>query len=145
MIASWAQGHKPHRPYYLPLAQTAEYVVATVVSPTMATATPTTTTPSLPGYQVSSGGGASAVAATASSRHVSGSIGAFLAVLAAVLVVAVLSCVVGRVCAARAEGPDERYDCTWMAGRRRCWRWRWAPRRPAEAKQPAAALPLPEP
>ncbi|KAF0931640.1 hypothetical protein E2562_005598 [Oryza meyeriana var. granulata] len=107
----------------------------------MAEAMPTTTS-SLPGYEVS--GGAEAAAAR---LHGSGSVGVFLGVLATVLVLTVVSCVVGRVCAARAEGPDERYDCAGLAGGR-CWRWRWAARRPVrpaeEVKQPAA-LPLPGP
>lgn len=108
-----------------------------------------TTAPSLPGYEVSG------AAAAATRLHGSpGSVGAFLAVLAAVVAVTVLSCVVGQACAARAEGPDERYDCAGLAGRR-WWlrRWRREPRRPVrpaaeeeevEVKQPAAS-PVPEP
>ncbi|KAL6909810.1 hypothetical protein ACP4OV_001469 [Aristida adscensionis] len=116
--------------------------------PSTTPTTPMTTTVPLPDYQVSGAG----AAAAASPRHVSssGSVGAFFGVLAAVLVLTVLSCVFGRVCAAQAAGPDELYDCTRLA-RRRCWQRR-APRRPAQAaageeKQPAAAppLPLPEP
>ncbi|AQL03531.1 uncharacterized protein [Zea mays] len=106
-------------------------------------ATPTTTTVPLPNYQVSGAG-----AAAAAPRHGasgSGSVGAFFGVLAAVLVLTVLSCVFGRVCAAQAEGPDESYDCTRLA------RWRRSAhrRRPvlpaAETKQPAASQPLPLP
>ncbi|XP_062232823.1 uncharacterized protein LOC133930153 [Phragmites australis] len=101
--------------------------------------TPMTTTVPLPEYQVSGAG-------AAVPRHVSGSgsVGAFFGVLAAVLVLTVLSCVFGRVCAAQAEGPDESYDCTRLVRRR----WR-APRQrvPAEAAKQLAApqLPLPEP
>ncbi|CAN6216930.1 unnamed protein product [Urochloa humidicola] len=115
-------------------------------------ATPTTpavamTTMPMPSYQVSGAG-------SAAPRHgaaAGSSIGAFFGVLAAVLMLTVLSCVFGRVCAAQAEGPDESYDCTRLA----CWRRRrgHAPRRrpptPAtEAKQQPAAegppLPLPD-
>uniref|UniRef100_A0A0D9WQ21 Uncharacterized protein n=1 Tax=Leersia perrieri TaxID=77586 RepID=A0A0D9WQ21_9ORYZ len=93
------------------------------------------TASSLPAYDVSG-------SATAPRHgHGSGSVGAFLAVLAAVLVVTAVSCVVGRACAARAEGPDERYGCVGLAGSRRWW-WRREARRPAaeeeEVKQPAA-------
>jgi hypothetical protein len=99
---------------------------------------PTTTTVPLPDYQVSGAG------AAVPRQHggASGSVGAFFGVLAAVLVLTVLSCVFGRVCAAHAEGPDEWYDCTRLVRGR-------APRRPvpvAEAKQPTEPpLPLPEP
>ncbi|KAF8762870.1 hypothetical protein HU200_008985 [Digitaria exilis] len=112
-------------------------------------ATPTTpTTPTMPmpmpNYQVSGAG-----AATRHGASPGSSIGAFFGVLAAVLVLIALSCVFGRVCAAKADGPDESYDCTRLAH----WRRRRAPRRrpvPAtEAKQEPAAegppLPLPEP
>ncbi|CAN6195204.1 unnamed protein product [Urochloa humidicola] len=108
-------------------------------------ATPTTpaaamTTMPMPSYQVSGAG-------AAAPRHgaaAGSTIGAFFGVLAAVLLLTVLSCVFGRVCAAQAEGPDESYDCTRLA----CWRRR--PPTPAtEAKQQPAAegppLPLPEP
>ncbi|CAN6201608.1 unnamed protein product [Urochloa humidicola] len=110
------------------------------VMPTTATTPATTTTMPMPSYQVSGAGAAAA----------GSSIGAFFGVLAAVLVLTVLSCVFGRVCAAQAEGPDESYDCTRLA----CWRRRRAPRRrpplsAAEAKhQPSTEeppLPLPEP
>ncbi|CAM0912119.1 unnamed protein product [Alopecurus aequalis] len=109
----------------------------------MSTATPSTPTAMpLPDYQVSG--------AATHPRRVSGSVGPFLGVLAVVLVLTALSCFFGRVCAAHAQGPDERYDCTRLTGRRRCWWWR-APRRPVrpaeaeeETKEPAA-LPLPEP
>ncbi|OEL32112.1 hypothetical protein BAE44_0006868 [Dichanthelium oligosanthes] len=98
--------------------------------------TPTTTIP-LPSYQVSGAGAAPRHGASAGS-----SIGAFFGVLAAVLVLTVLSCVFGRVCAAQAEGPDESYDCTRLA------RWLRRPPPSAEAKQQPAAegppLPLPE-
>ena len=93
--------------------------------------TPTTTMP-LPSYQVSGADAAPRHAASAGS-----SVGAFFGVLAAVLVLTVLSCVFGRVCAAQAERPDESYDCTRLA----LWRRRRAPRqRPpaAEAKQQPA-------
>ena len=117
------------------------------------TATPTTpmtaatTTVPLPNYQVSGVGGVAAAAPRhGASSGSSGSVGAFFGVLAAVLVLTVLSCVFGRVCAAQAQGPDESYDCTRLA------RWRRSAhrRRPvvpaAETKQPAAPpLPLPEP
>ncbi|XP_058087205.1 uncharacterized protein LOC131234386 [Magnolia sinica] len=53
--------------------------------------------------------------------HGSGSVGPFFAVLSVIIVLAVLSCMVGRVCAARLEGLDSRYDCLeWV--RRRCRR-----------------------
>ncbi|GJN22004.1 hypothetical protein PR202_gb09530 [Eleusine coracana subsp. coracana] len=79
-----------------------------------------------------------------------GSIGTFFAVLAAVLVLTLLSCFFGRVCARHAEGPDEKYDCVRLASR---WCGRRAPRRSAkrDAKPPPvveavvpAALPPPE-
>ncbi|KAJ1259370.1 hypothetical protein BS78_10G149400 [Paspalum vaginatum] len=77
----------------------------------------------------------------------SGSVGAFFAVLAAVLVLTVLSCVFGWVCASKAEGPTSPTTAPgWRTGG-------GAPRRPpvvpaAEAKHPVAPplpLPLPEP
>jgi hypothetical protein len=119
--------------------------MAAVMPATPTTPMTATTTVPLPNYQVSGAG-----AAAAAPRHGasgSGSVGAFFGVLAAVLVLTVLSCVFGRVCAAQAEGPDESYDCTRLA------RWRRSAhrRRPvlpaAETKQPAASqpLPLPEP
>uniref|UniRef100_A0A0A8XU96 Uncharacterized protein n=1 Tax=Arundo donax TaxID=35708 RepID=A0A0A8XU96_ARUDO len=116
--------------------------MAAVMPTTPATPMTTTTVP-LPTYPVSGAG-------AAVPRHGSGagSVGAFFGVLAAVLVLTVLSCVFGRVCVVQAEGPDEWYDCTGPA-HRRCWRRRRAPRRPVqaqEAKEPAAPpLPLPEP
>lgn len=115
-----------------------------------------TTTPTVPamvtplpgyGYQGSAAGvGAGAEPVLSSS----GSIGTFFGVFAAVLVLTLLSCVFGRVCAGQADGPDERYDCTRLARRWCGWR---APRRTAvkrEAKAPpvlevpAGALPPPE-
>ncbi|XP_037465630.1 uncharacterized protein LOC119337570 [Triticum dicoccoides] len=106
----------------------------------MATATPAGTTAiPLPEYQVSGG---------AAAAHQRGSVGPFVGVLAAVLLLTALSCFFGRVCAAHAQGPDEWYDCTRLAGRRRCWWWR-APRRPVrpaeEEAKPPPAMPLPEP
>ncbi|GJN28823.1 hypothetical protein PR202_gb16992 [Eleusine coracana subsp. coracana] len=106
---------------------------------------PTTTVP-LPDYQVSGAG----AAVPRHDTHSSGSIGAFFGVLAAVLVLTVLSCVFGRVCAAHAEGPDELYDCTRLVRRRRRAPKRAQGQRPPvpaeEAKQPAEPpLPLPEP
>jgi hypothetical protein len=102
---------------------------------------PTTTTVPLPDYQVS-GAGSAAIPRQHGAASGSGSVGAFFGVLAAVLVLTVLSCVFGRVCAAHAEGPDEWYDCTRLVRRRR------APRTPVSAapeeKQPAEP-PLPEP
>ncbi|KAJ4781662.1 transmembrane protein [Rhynchospora pubera] len=53
-------------------------------------------------------------------HHTSSSIGPFFGVLAAILVLTMLSCIIGQVCSAHAEGPDSRYDCTVWA-RRRCW------------------------
>ncbi|XP_039841649.1 uncharacterized protein LOC120701918 [Panicum virgatum] len=112
-------------------------------------ATPTTppaTTMPLPSYQVS-GAGAGAAAPRHAGVSAGSSIGAFFGVLAAVLVLAALSCVFGRVCAAQAERPDESYDCSRLA----LWRRRRAPRRrpppAAEAKQQPApeGPPPPEP
>lgn len=109
---------------------------------------PTTVTPLQPDYQGSAATGAGVGAV---SQHSSGgSIGTFFAVLAAVLVLTLLSCIFGRVCAGQAEGPDERYDCTRLARR---WCWWGAPRRIVrrEAKpsppveEVPAALPPPEP
>jgi predicted lipid-binding transport protein (Tim44 family) len=104
-----------------------------------ATPTTPTTATTMPSYQVSGAGAAPRHAAAAGS-----SIGAFFGVLAAVLVLTVLSCVFGRVCAAQAEGPDESYDCTRMAR----WRRRRAARRraalAAEGPPPPPPL-LPEP
>uniref|UniRef100_J3LGC7 Uncharacterized protein n=1 Tax=Oryza brachyantha TaxID=4533 RepID=J3LGC7_ORYBR len=62
------------------------------------------TAPLQPDYQ---GSVAAAGAVVAGSRH-GGSIGAFFGVLAAVLLLTLLSCVLGRVCARHAAGPDER-------------------------------------
>ncbi|RLN08403.1 hypothetical protein C2845_PM11G28480 [Panicum miliaceum] len=116
-------------------------MAATGSTPTM----PATVTP-LPGYGYQ---GSAAGAGTEPLRSSSGSIGTFFGVFAAVLVLTLLSCVFGRVCAAQAEGPDERYDCTRLARRWCGWR---APRRAVakpEAKPPPvvevpAALPPPE-
>ncbi|XP_062217537.1 uncharacterized protein LOC133917679 [Phragmites australis] len=116
-------------------------MAASTTTPTM----PATVTP-LPGYGYQgSAAGAGAGVATVPAAHSSGSIGTFFAVLTAVLVLTLLSCVFGRVCAGQAEGPEERYDCARLARR-----WR-APRRTdrREAKPPPvgevpAALPLPE-
>ncbi|CAL5019138.1 unnamed protein product [Urochloa decumbens] len=120
------------------------------------TTMPATVTP-FPGYY--GGYQGSAAGAGAEPPHYSsssGSIGTFFGVFAAVLVLTLLSCVFGRVCAAQAEGPDELYDCTRLARRWCGWRRR-APRRAVvkrEAKAPAppvveveevpAALPPPE-
>ncbi|KAF3332760.1 hypothetical protein FCM35_KLT02337 [Carex littledalei] len=52
-------------------------------------------------------------------HHTSGSIGPFFGVLAAILVLTLLSCVIGCVCSAHAQGPDSWYDCTALARRRR--------------------------
>ncbi|CAN6280235.1 unnamed protein product [Urochloa humidicola] len=124
-------------------------MAATSSTPTM----PATVTP-LPGYGGYQG---SATGAGAEPPHYgsSGSIGTFFGVFAAVLVLTLLSCVFGRVCAAQAEGPDELYDCTRLA-RRWCGRRR-APRRsgvkrevkppplpPVVAVEVPAALPPPE-
>ncbi|CAL4884951.1 unnamed protein product [Urochloa decumbens] len=113
---------------------------------------PATVTP-LPGYGGYQGSAAGAGAEPPHSSS-SGSIGTFFGVFAAVLVLTLLSCVFGRVCAAQAEGPDELYDCTRLARRWCGWRRR-APRRAVvkqEAKAPPpvvevevpAALPPPE-
>ncbi|CAL5054758.1 unnamed protein product [Urochloa decumbens] len=122
--------------------------MAATITPTM----PATVTP-LPGYGGYQG---SAAGAGAEPLHISsGSIGTFFGVFAAVLVLTLLSCVFGRVCAAQAEGPDEQYDCTRLARRWCGWRRR-APRRAVvkrEVKAPPppvvevevpAALPPPE-
>ncbi|PVH66847.1 hypothetical protein PAHAL_1G367300 [Panicum hallii] len=115
-------------------------MAATGSTPTM----PATVTP-LPGY-----GYQGSAAGAEPLRSSSGSIGTFFGVFAAVLLLTLLSCVFGRVCAAQAEGPDERYDCTRLA-RRWCG---WPAHRRAvvkrEAKPPPpvveapAALPPPE-
>ncbi|KAK3155057.1 hypothetical protein QOZ80_2BG0198300 [Eleusine coracana subsp. coracana] len=111
------------------------------------TATPATVTP-LPGYDYGYQG--SATTMPPQSHSSGGSIGTFFAVLAAVLVLTLLSCFFGRVCARHAEGPDEKYDCVRLASR---WCGRRAPRRSAkrDAKPPPvveavvpAALPPPE-
>ncbi|KAF0934925.1 hypothetical protein E2562_028918 [Oryza meyeriana var. granulata] len=83
----------------------------------------------------------------------SSSIGTFFAVLAAVLVLTLLSCIFGRVCARHADGPDERYDCARLARRWCCWgpprrrvvRREAKPSPPVVEEVPAAALPPPEP
>ncbi|RCV21540.1 hypothetical protein SETIT_4G147400v2 [Setaria italica] len=149
MLTSWASALPPSSAQAKRRAFTTHNRARSVsVRPRMAAvmpATPTTpttaTTMPLPSYQVSGAGGVPRHAASAGS-----SIGAFFGVLAAVLVLTVLSCVFGRVCAAQAEGPDESYDCSRLAR----WRRRRAPRRrpapAAEAKQqPAADGPPPEP
>ncbi|KAL6006941.1 hypothetical protein ACLOJK_032437 [Asimina triloba] len=60
-------------------------------------------------------------AAASGNHHSSGSVGPFFAVLSVITILAVLSCLMGRVCAARLEGVDSRYDClAWV--RRRCRR-----------------------
>jgi len=91
--------------------------MAAAMPTTPTTPTTTTTTMPLPSYQVSGADAAPRHAASAGS-----SVGAFFGVLAAVLVLTVLSCVFGRVCAAQAERPDESYDCTRLA----LWRRRRA-------------------
>ncbi|OEL13833.1 hypothetical protein BAE44_0025146 [Dichanthelium oligosanthes] len=108
-------------------------------------------TPPLPGYGYQ-GSAAGAGAEPLQHYSSSGSTGTFFGVLAAILVLTLLSCLFGRVCTGQAEGPDERYDCTRLA-QRWCGGWR-APRRAVvkrEAKAPpvavvevAAALPPPE-
>ncbi|KAL6634996.1 hypothetical protein ACP70R_027667 [Stipagrostis hirtigluma subsp. patula] len=118
-------------------------------TPTMPATTVTPLPPVYGGYQGSAAGAGAGVATAPAGHSSSGSIGAFFAVLAAVLVLTLLSCVFGRVCARQAEGPDERYDCGGLASR---WcGWRPAPRRTVakrEAKPPVeevpAALPPPE-
>ena len=95
---------------------------------------PATVTTPLPGY----GYQGSAAGAGAEPPHSSsGSIGTFFGVLVAVLVLTLLSCVFGRVCAGHADGPDERYDCTRLA-RRWCG---WRPPRRTAVKQDAKAPP----
>ncbi|TVU28185.1 hypothetical protein EJB05_19694, partial [Eragrostis curvula] len=116
--------------------------------PATTTTTPAMVTP-FPGYGYQ--GSAAGSAMPPPQSHGSGSIGTFFAVLAAVLVLTLLSCVFGRVCAGHAEGPDEWYDCARLARR---WCGSRAPRRSArrEAKPPPpvvevevpAALPPPE-
>ena len=105
--------------------------------------------PALPAgyYQGSTAGGAPPVPRD----HGDGSIGTFFAVLAAVLLLTVVSCVFGRVCRKQAEGPDEMYDCTSLSSRRWPW-WRPRPRivdrrgaKPPPVEEVPAALPLPEP
>ena len=112
-------------------------MAATGSTPTMPA--PVTATP-LPGYGGYQG---SAAGAEPPLRGSSGSIGTFFGVLAAVLVLTVLSCVFGRVCAAQAEGPDERYDCTRLARRWCGWP---APRRAAAKREgkPSATPPVVE-
>ncbi|KAG8089536.1 hypothetical protein GUJ93_ZPchr0011g28770 [Zizania palustris] len=59
-------------------------------------------------------GSVAATGATTAAHHVSSglSLGMFFAVLAAVLVLTLMSCVFGRVCTRHAaDGPDELYDC----------------------------------
>jgi hypothetical protein len=46
------------------------------------------------------------------------SIGPFFGVFAAILVLTLLSCIIGRVCGAYAQGPDSSYDCTALARHR---------------------------
>ncbi|KAG8072072.1 hypothetical protein GUJ93_ZPchr0006g41834 [Zizania palustris] len=119
---------------------------------------PTTTAvtaPLQPGYQYQ--GSVAAAGATAAAHHVSSglSLGTFFAVLAAVLVLTLMSCVFGRVCARHAAaGPDELYDCGRLARRwccgaggppRRVVRREVKPSPPVVEELPAAALPPPEP
>ncbi|PUZ61254.1 hypothetical protein GQ55_4G260900 [Panicum hallii var. hallii] len=143
MLTSWALALPPSSAQAKRCAFTTHQASRMAAGMPVTPTTPTTTMP-LPSYQVSGAGAAPRHAASAGS-----SIGAFFGVLAAVLVLTVLSCVFGRVCAAQAERPDESYDCTRLA----LWRPRRAPRRrpppAAEAKQQPATegppLPLPEP
>ncbi|RCV08020.1 hypothetical protein SEVIR_1G297500v4 [Setaria viridis] len=104
--------------------------MAATSTPTM----PATVTP-LPGYGYQ---GSAAGGAEPPQHSSSGSIGTFFGVFAAVLVLTLLSCVFGRVCAAQAEGPDEVYDCTRLARRWSGWR---APRRSGGVKREAKAPP----
>ncbi|WVZ73992.1 hypothetical protein U9M48_022233 [Paspalum notatum var. saurae] len=102
----------------------------------------------VPGYGYQ---GSAAAGAETPPHSSSGSIGTFFGVLAAVLLLTLLSCVFGRVCAGHAGGPDERFDCSRLA--RRWCGWRREPRRTAvkrEVKAPPmvvvevpAALPPP--
>ncbi|AQK54618.1 hypothetical protein ZEAMMB73_Zm00001d051596 [Zea mays] len=107
-------------------------------SSTSAPTMPAMVTP-LPGYGYQgSAAGAGAGGEPLYSSSGSSSMGTFFGVLVAVVVLTLLSCVFGRVCAGHAEGPDERYDCTRLAPRWWCG-WRRAPRRTAvkrEAKAP---------
>jgi hypothetical protein len=52
-------------------------------------------------------------------HHTSGSIGPFFGVFAGILVLTMLSCIIGRVCGAYAQGPDSSYNCTALARRYR--------------------------
>ncbi|KAJ0962835.1 hypothetical protein J5N97_027957 [Dioscorea zingiberensis] len=71
-------------------------------------ATTTTTTP-MPAYEEQLSNG---------SHHGSGSIGPFFVVMSVIVVVLVLSCLLGRLLAARVAGPDVRYDCLAWTRRR---------------------------
>lgn len=80
----------------------------------MDTASPTTTSTATPlpdnQYPV-----------VASTQHGSGSgsVASFFAVMSVIIVLLALSCVLGRLCGHRAEGPDSWYDCLGWC-RRRC-------------------------
>jgi hypothetical protein len=104
----------------------------------------TTVAPLPPGYGYQ--GSAAGAGATMPPRS-HGSIGTFFAVLAAILMLTLLSCIFGRVCAGHAEGPDERYDCVrlasrWCGPRRRSAKREPKPSPPVE--QVPEALPPPE-
>ncbi|KAL5212864.1 hypothetical protein ABZP36_023711 [Zizania latifolia] len=124
--------------------------MATTV-PSMPPPTTTVTAPLQPDYQYQ---GSSVAAGATAAQHVSAgpSLGTFFAVLAAVLVLTLMSCVFGRVCARHADGPDELYDCgrltrRWCCGgpSRRVVRREVKPSPPVVEEVPAAALPPPEP
>ncbi|XP_039143897.1 uncharacterized protein LOC120281011 [Dioscorea cayenensis subsp. rotundata] len=72
-------------------------------------ATTTTTATPMPAYEEELSNGY---------QHGSGSIRPFFAVMSVILVVLVLSCFLGRLWAARAAGPDVRYDCLAWARRK---------------------------
>ena len=161
LLTSWARHPPPsslpsskcstHSPptnslLYVTPRSYAQATMAAIMPATPTTSiTATTTTVPLPNYQVSGAGAVAAAAPRHGASSGSGSVGAFFGVLAAVLVLTVLSCFFGRVCAAQAQGPDESYDCTRLA------RWRRSAHRgrpvvpAAETKQPAAPPPLPLP
>ena len=72
-------------------------------------------------------------------------------VLVAVLLLTLVSCVFGRVCAGHAEGPNERYDCRRLAPRWCGWRaprWtvlKWEAKASPVVEVPAASPPFEEP
>ncbi|CAL9100747.1 unnamed protein product [Musa textilis] len=87
--------------------------------------------------------------ALAPSGHRSGSLGPFFAVISAIVILTVFSCVFGRVCASRVVGPDASYDCVGWTRRR--WSWcTWRRSIVSEAKAAVAAesepsLAMPQP